>query len=309
MLTSLLQSSVDLLLSEHKILVRLLLGDELNNHVTYPFFSPVLLFPILLPVFPPIISHQPPTCPHPPPTCPHPPPTCLLPPASSHLPPASSHLPPPTSYPGAWYTILEVVSKLAVVTNALLIAITAQFVPIETYRYGGFRPDSETGINGYVNWSLSPFYIDALLDGEAFPSVSAQRLGLFDLEGNDLMAADGSDLLYLPYVDIPCLVRMNVSEDYTNDNGQTFPRFYPVENENLTAVTGITEAFSRNSWIDFYNNRTYVEYLFGVSSSSEYEDISPLANSAGDCFIPLSKQCRLVCTIIMHVTLSSSSSK
>lgn len=191
-------------------------------------------------------------------------------------------------------------------TNALLIAITAQFVPIETYRYGGFRPDSETGINGYVNWSLSPFYIDALLDGEAFPSLSAQRLGLFDLEGNDLMAADGSDLLYLPYVDIDCIM-LNVSVNYTNSNDQTFPRFYPVEDENVSAIINARFAFSRNSWIDFYNNRTAVEtLLYGVPDTDDYVDFSPLANSTGGCFIPLSKQCRLVCTIIMHVTTSSS---
>ena len=40
---------------------------------------------------------------------------------------------------GAWFGILTVVSQLAVVTNAFLIAITAQFIPIETYARGGFR--------------------------------------------------------------------------------------------------------------------------------------------------------------------------
>ena len=93
---------------------------------------------------------------------------------------------------GAWFTILDVVSKTAVVTNALLIAITAQFIPIETYRFGGYRPEDLTGLQGFVDWSLSPFYIDALLDGEAFPAVSAQQLGLFADNGTALDESSGT---------------------------------------------------------------------------------------------------------------------
>lgn len=40
---------------------------------------------------------------------------------------------------GAWFGILSVISQLSVVTNAFLIAVTAQFIPIETYIRGGFR--------------------------------------------------------------------------------------------------------------------------------------------------------------------------
>ncbi len=40
---------------------------------------------------------------------------------------------------GAWYGILAVVSQLAVVTNAFLIAVTAQFIPIEVFTRGGYR--------------------------------------------------------------------------------------------------------------------------------------------------------------------------
>ena len=37
---------------------------------------------------------------------------------------------------GAWFYILTVISQLAVISNAFLIAITAQLVPIEVYAYG-----------------------------------------------------------------------------------------------------------------------------------------------------------------------------
>jgi len=197
---------------------------------------------------------------------------------------------------GAWYTILEVVSKLAVVTNALLIAITAQFVPIETYRYGGFRPDNQPGIRGYVNWSLSPFYIDALLDGEAFPSVSAQRLGLFDLNGDPVPTddpEDTSDLLFLPYVNITCLTEMGVLDTYTS-GGQTLRRFFPVNNLTIPGLKmQITEAFSRNSWVNFYteNQEQLNNLLFNISEP-DAEDRSPVTNTTGPCFIDQSMQCR-----------------
>ena len=37
---------------------------------------------------------------------------------------------------GAWFYILTVISQLAVVSNALLIAFTAHIVPIEVYAFG-----------------------------------------------------------------------------------------------------------------------------------------------------------------------------
>ncbi len=91
---------------------------------------------------------------------------------------------------GAWYTILEVVSKLAVITNALLIGFTSQFVPFRVYIFGDYGGDQHDLIRGslydndtdllplvgYVNWSLSEFPIDVLLDGNAFPAYTAQEV-------------------------------------------------------------------------------------------------------------------------------------
>ena len=37
---------------------------------------------------------------------------------------------------GAWYGILDVISKLSIVTNAFIIAVTAEFIPILVYQYG-----------------------------------------------------------------------------------------------------------------------------------------------------------------------------
>lgn len=38
-----------------------------------------------------------------------------------------------------WYDVLSVVSKLAVVTNAFIIATTSQFIPIEVFTRGEYR--------------------------------------------------------------------------------------------------------------------------------------------------------------------------
>ena len=51
---------------------------------------------------------------------------------------------------GAWFYILSVVSQFAVVTNAFLIAVTAQLVPIETFAIGGYKYVTVLARN-YVN--------------------------------------------------------------------------------------------------------------------------------------------------------------
>ncbi|RDD39920.1 Anoctamin-4 [Trichoplax sp. H2] len=57
---------------------------------------------------------------------------------------------------GAWYGILDSVSKMAVITNAFVIAVTSDFIPRMVYEYG----ISQSGtLDGYVNFSLSYFNV------------------------------------------------------------------------------------------------------------------------------------------------------
>ena len=187
-------------------------------------------------------------------------------------------------------------------TNALLIAITAQFIPIETYRFE-YRPENLMGIQGYVNWSLNPFYIDALLDGEAFPAVSAQQLSLFNNDGDSLNEGDGrpymspnggdnsSNLLYLPYINFTCLLENDVSLSYV-ENGNTRARFFTV---NVTIEGNVMPnymTFSRDSWRNFYRNRNYTDLLYTLSTGNDFDDLSPGAQSFNVCFNQLSTQCR-----------------
>ena len=191
-------------------------------------------------------------------------------------------------------------------TNALLIAITAQFIPIETYRYGGYRPENFTGLQGFVNWSLSPFLIDVLFDGEAFPAVSAQQLGLFNNDGNslgenngepvgvDVPNTDDSTLLYLPYADIECLIEMGVPLSYNDSSGNLRARFFSV---NTSILPDNLMAFSRDSWRDFYTNQRSLlnQLLYRLPNGSDADDRSPVATapkSFGLCFLNDTTTCR-----------------
>lgn len=57
---------------------------------------------------------------------------------------------------GIWWFILRGITRIAVVTNALIIAFTSEFIPKLVYRYS-FSDDES--LNGYIKWSLSTFNV------------------------------------------------------------------------------------------------------------------------------------------------------
>ena len=73
------------------------------------------------------------------------------------------------------------------------------------------RQDSRA--SGFVSFSLSPFQIVNLLDGDAFPGFAAHQLQLYDLEGERIQDDDGNDLLYLPFIDFNCLIQPEMMID------------------------------------------------------------------------------------------------
>lgn len=62
---------------------------------------------------------------------------------------------------GAWYSVLEATSKVAVLMNAFILAFTSEFIPKLVYRYQ-YAPDRNSThggtLKGYINNSLA--YID-----------------------------------------------------------------------------------------------------------------------------------------------------
>ncbi|CAL8081793.1 unnamed protein product [Orchesella dallaii] len=62
---------------------------------------------------------------------------------------------------GVWYTILDSISKIAVISNAFIIAFTSNFIPKMVYRYGLYKNDHENPrygtLQGFLNYSLATF--------------------------------------------------------------------------------------------------------------------------------------------------------
>ena len=128
-----------------------------------------------------------------------------------------------------WYTILDIVARLAVVTNvsskywcvlcssfvhicssywqAFLIAVTAQFIPLLVYAYRDPAPDIrkaspayrndnlQKSLGGYVEYTLSPFDVRVLIndDNNPFPLPSAIALNWYN--GTD----DATNFYFQPY--------------------------------------------------------------------------------------------------------------
>ena len=163
---------------------------------------------------------------------------------------------------GAWFTILNIISQLSVVTNAFLIAVTAQFVPFEVYVRGGWSSDYRDFHNlshvprltGYVEWSLSNFSLNELVDGRAFPAFTAQELPLY-IDGDEQ-----EDLLYLPFIDFDCISNRSNAD---------------ISNDSFSIRT-----FSESQYKAFYGNSTNRALLFSDSKRDE----SPDEGSEGPCF-------------------------
>ena len=137
------------------------------------------------------------------------------------------------------------------VTNGLLIAITTQFIPFEVYIRGGYSDQYKNSIenstfgnatrthdlSGYIQWSVSPFPVNSLLDGQAFPAYSTHALVMYDDNGNKIANANGKPILYLPFIDFECLydaVTSNVSNSATLFSNYSDP----LTGENKFGFTG-----------------------------------------------------------------------
>merc|ERR1719234_2813263 len=53
---------------------------------------------------------------------------------------------------GIWFQIMETVGWISIITNALIIAITSEFIPKAVYLY---HYSQDQGLAGYVDFSLS----------------------------------------------------------------------------------------------------------------------------------------------------------
>jgi hypothetical protein len=199
---------------------------------------------------------------------------------------------------GAWYGVLAVVSQLAVVTNALLIAITSNFVGFEVYRRGGYSDDytgmvtdtlvgevpivpvndsnSNQGLSGYANWSSTAFEVLDLVDGRAFPAYSAQSLEFLNADGSEVTVifreeGDDTSPLYLPFINFTCLSDMK-----EKCSAQTTTVEVSLYYDDMTTTN---TTFTEQQYERFYANESCSKLVFDAG-----RDDSPENGTDGPCF-------------------------
>ncbi|KAL5475674.1 hypothetical protein EMCRGX_G025519 [Ephydatia muelleri] len=147
---------------------------------------------------------------------------------------------------GSWYAILDVVSKLSVVTNAWLIAVTANFIPLEVYKHLGYADAvaSSNSTLGYVNWTQSSFDLSVLIESGSFPLMNAMKLKLYDQSDNVIKSGD-SALYYLPFVNYTCM----------------------AQNGCFNAIQNI--AFNETGWASMLKNTNCSSLLFNLENPSD----------------------------------------
>ena len=179
-------------------------------------------------------------------------------------------------------------SQLAVVTNALLIAITSNFVSFEVYTRGnydreyngsGLVPDersADRGLSGYANWSTTTFNILDLADGDAFPAYSAQQLNSVNDDGTDvkILTAGSDDVLYLPFIDFDCLAANHDDPQY-NCTSYSITEY---ESEKIDGSNETLVSFSSKQYESFYDSAACRQLVVNTKSRS------PTGSQLGPCF-------------------------
>jgi hypothetical protein len=137
---------------------------------------------------------------------------------------------------GAWFNLLRFVTKFCIVTNALLIALTSNQIDKIIYNtyysnISEYEPllcpggtEDNRCHHGFVTWATSEFPLMTLLDRTfpdnnitAFPVYSAHDLDAFVPGTTDKITVNGTDQLYLPWIDFGCLE----AEGFTQFNNET----------------------------------------------------------------------------------------
>jgi len=148
--------------------------------------------------------------------------------------------------------------------QAFLIAVTAQFIPLLVYRYRDPAPDVrrnspaykndnlQRNLGGYVEYSLSPFPIEDLVNdtNNPFPLPSAIALNFYN--GTD----DATDFYFQPYhTNVSCFM----DEDMWGNNTAKLVDFACVENCGIPNVTGTILPYFRESAWDRFTDRNNID--------------------------------------------------
>ena len=142
-------------------------------------------------------------------------------------------------------------------------------------------------LTGYVNWSLSSFTLDKLLDG-AFPTYAALQLDLYNAldevepDPND----EDEDVAYLPFIDFDCMADMADMGFTTYNSSMRVDVTVDVNNGTDLVpfnVTGLPLQYWRDFTTSFFDGTDGErENLSAILLNAEARDTSP--TSFGPCF-------------------------
>ncbi|XP_011409598.1 PREDICTED: anoctamin-7-like [Amphimedon queenslandica] len=139
---------------------------------------------------------------------------------------------------GIWFHLLRFVTNLSVVTNALLIAVTSQFIDRELFdRVYKDEPEYNSGDGSYARWATSEFQFTNLLRSvddsgkTTFPVFTAQQLYEYNNDSSDIIMLRGERKLYLPFIDYDCFATETGNEMYREGiNEDEYKELYQLTN-------------------------------------------------------------------------------
>ncbi|ODN06507.1 Anoctamin-1 [Orchesella cincta] len=100
-----------------------------------------------------------------------------------------------------WYTILDSISKIAVISNAFIIAFTSNFIPKMVYRYGLHKIDDPRygKLDGFLDYSLATFStsdLDAKSQRDTNSTLDDHSIGHAVTEWNGLLEINNCPCRY-----------------------------------------------------------------------------------------------------------------
>eukprot|EP00800_Vazella_pourtalesii_P020023 TRINITY_DN6964_c0_g1_i3.p1 TRINITY_DN6964_c0_g1~~TRINITY_DN6964_c0_g1_i3.p1 ORF type:complete len:737 (-),score=159.38 TRINITY_DN6964_c0_g1_i3:992-3202(-) len=155
---------------------------------------------------------------------------------------------------GPWYSILDIISKIAVVTNAFLIPFTGGF--IDRVLYQGETNSGVNQLNGFLDVTLNRVPIHNFILSEDFPEHTTRSL--------NIILNDETSGLYTPYFDptvyycrtAACDMMLEVDEEVSMNNSLTTCCEYLIHtNSNATANNVVNSGFRNGSCT--YNSMEY----------------------------------------------------
>jgi hypothetical protein len=108
---------------------------------------------------------------------------------------------------GTWNSILNIMAKVTVLSNAFLIAITSEYIPRQVY----YWTIGNYSLNGFVNHTLAPF------DPSDFPRIINRTLLECQFIESRLNDLSKKSIFYLPFAQLQHLSDFDCNSPLANE--------------------------------------------------------------------------------------------